>query len=69
LWLTALLLAVADAAAQTPDWPIDPDTAPRPVTEASRASGPIEVNGRLDEGAWKAAEPITEFIQTIPDAG
>jgi hypothetical protein len=73
--LTALLLAVGAAAAQTEDgkhgsdWPIDPDTAPRPRAHASPASTPIVVDGRLDEEAWQEAEPLKGFVQSIPDAG
>ncbi len=50
-------------------WPIDPETAPRPVARAIKTSGPIKVDGVLDEAAWADANPITEFVQSQPDAG
>src|SRR5207244_10400632 len=37
-----------------------------PETQAVRASGPIHLDGRLDEPAWQAAPPITSFIQLDP---
>ncbi|MDP6575785.1 MAG: DUF5916 domain-containing protein [Candidatus Peribacteraceae bacterium] len=51
------------------DWPIDPDASPRPIAQASRASTSIIIDGRLEEEAWNEAVPITEFVQTKPDAG
>lgn len=35
-----------------------------PVTRARRASGPIAVDGRLDEAAWGAAERVGPFVLT-----
>jgi hypothetical protein len=46
-----------------------PETRERPVVLAARAQGPIEVDGRLDEAAWAAAEPVTGFTQVDPDEG
>ena len=40
-----------------------------PETQAVRASGPIHLDGRLDEPAWQAAPPITSFIQLDPHEG
>src|SRR5689334_17296437 len=42
---------------------------PRPVAQAARRTGPIEIDGRLGEAAWAAATPITEFRQQLPDEG
>ncbi len=50
-------------------WPINVETAPRPLTHAVKTSGRIEVDGRLDEPAWAAAVPITEFVQSQPHPG
>ena len=50
-------------------WPIDVEAAPRPVTGAIRASGPIDIDGVLDDLAWADAIPITEFVQSQPDVG
>jgi len=52
-----------------PEWPIDPASFPRPTHTATRASGPIVIDGRPDEVAWEEAPPITRFIQSRPDAG
>lgn len=46
----------------------------RPHSEAPRAAaaqrtGPIQIDGRLDESAWQAATPVTEFIQNDPSEG
>src|ERR1043166_8509185 len=42
---------------------------PVPSTTAIRRTGPIVLDGKLDEPAWRAAPPITEFIQYDPDEG
>lgn len=52
-----------------PDWPIDPAAYPRPSYAATRATGPIAVDGRPDEEAWRSAPPITRFVQSRPDLG
>ena len=49
--------------------PIDLESAPRPAVSAAKASGPITVDGNLDEAAWSAAVVITDFVQSQPDAG
>jgi hypothetical protein len=51
------------------EWPIDPASYPRPTHPATRASGPIVLDGRPDEVAWEVAPPITRFIQSRPDVG
>ena len=50
-------------------YPVDLEAAPRPVTEARRAAGPIAVDGKLDEAVWLDAIPITDFVQSQPDPG
>jgi hypothetical protein len=50
-------------------WPIDPEAVPRPTLTAVPAAGPIEVDGVLDEAAWSAATPATDFVQSTPDTG
>jgi hypothetical protein len=42
---------------------------PVPSAHASRASERISMDGKLDEAAWAAATPITEFRQVQPDEG
>lgn len=48
---------------------VDPEKVPRPETGAVRAASRIEIDGRVDEPAWQAATPITEFIQAQPSTG
>jgi hypothetical protein len=47
----------------------DPEAMPRPHARAVRTHLPITLDGILDDEAWAAAEPITGFIQSMPDAG
>jgi hypothetical protein len=42
---------------------------PRPTAKATRRSGPIVLDGRLDDAAWAAAAPITQFTQQKPSEG
>ncbi|MEP6494072.1 MAG: DUF5916 domain-containing protein [bacterium] len=42
---------------------------PVPSATASRKSGPIVLDAKLDEAAWRAARPITDFTQVDPDEG
>ncbi len=50
-------------------WPVDVEAAPRPLAHAIPASGRLTIDGRLDEPAWAATAPITDFIQSQPRAG
>jgi len=53
---------------------VEPDRA-APSRSSGRAAtavprgGPITVDGRLDDQAWAAAEPISGFVQKDPDEG
>lgn len=50
--------------------PIDPLSVPRPVIQAVRIEGPIEIDGLLDDDAWSRAVVSDEqWIQTIPALG
>ncbi len=62
----ALAIGPQAGVAQTP---IDLDAAPRPTASAARATGPIEIDGVLDDATWAAAPVIDEFWQQKPDAG
>src|SRR4051812_9693320 len=42
---------------------------PRPVSQAEPRQGQIIVDGKLDDAAWNAAKPITDFVQSSPDEG
>lgn len=50
-------------------WPINVETAPRPIGHSIRAQAPIVVDGRLDEPTWLDAEPLSGFIQSKPNTG
>jgi len=52
-----------------PEWPVDPATYARPTHPATRATGPIIIDGFPDEAAWEDAPPITRFITSMPDLG
>jgi len=40
-----------------------------PVAQAAPRVGPITIDGRIDEAAWAAATPITNFTQSQPQEG
>ena len=40
-----------------------------PTAAAARRSGPVDIDGRLNEAAWQAATPVTEFFQNDPNEG
>jgi hypothetical protein len=40
-----------------------------PSATAARRNGSIQIDGRLDESAWQAATPVTEFRQLDPNEG
>lgn len=40
---------------------------PVPSTVATRRASPISIDGKMDEAAWSAATPITQFTQFNPD--
>ncbi|HEV8214915.1 MAG TPA: DUF5916 domain-containing protein [Gemmatimonadaceae bacterium] len=40
-----------------------------PSARAVRSSGTVQVDGRLDEAAWRTAPPVTDFTQSDPDEG
>jgi hypothetical protein len=72
--LTAAQPLVAQESATSPTggarrYPIDPETAPRPTSRVTRTTAAIEIDGRLDEAAWSAAEPLTDFVQQLPTTG
>ena len=49
---------------------VDPDTMPRPTLEARRATGPITLDGVLDEADWALADSTRDiFYQSIPNQG
>jgi hypothetical protein len=76
-WTLAGLAALASPAvpsallaqAAEPPLPVDVEAAPRPEVRAVRTSGPIVLDGVLDEAAWAAAPVIAGFVQARPDRG
>jgi hypothetical protein len=46
-----------------------PEATPAPAVEATRAPLPVQVDGRLDDEAWRGVEPFTAFTQRDPDEG
>jgi len=44
----------------------DGDPVETPVAEAAYRTGEIRIDGRLEEDAWRDAEPVTEFVQGEP---
>jgi len=83
IWAAALLAAlpcalIAQAAAQPPapapaQAPAHTHDAihevPVPSAAAARRASAIVLDGKLDEEAWKAATPVTEFTQVDPEEG
>ncbi len=40
-----------------------------PVATVADATGPIRVDGVIDEAAWEAATPVTDFLKYLPTDG
>src|SRR5215218_8118537 len=72
--LTAQLAFALLAPLQIPP-PLPRDSAPAarhsaaPVIRAARVQGSIEIDGKLDEGSWATAQPVSGFTQTEPAEG
>ena len=69
--LPAALLATT-LPAQTPATPPPAAVRPHeqaPAAVAARRNGPVSIDGRLDEAAWQAATPVTDFRQYDPNEG
>ncbi len=49
--------------------PLGSQTDARPSLRTTRRTGPVTIDGRLDEAAWAAAAPITGLRQQQPDEG
>jgi hypothetical protein len=67
--LSAALLLPGVARAQQTPAPASAAERPRPVATAVPRSGPVTLDGRLDEPAWQAAPPAGGFIQQRPNEG
>src|SRR5437868_10566161 len=79
---TLSVLAPANTSAQNPSYPGQPTAsqpstaaAPAPVPgqprimRASRLTGAISIDGKLDEPAWATATPSSDFTQSYPKVG
>src|SRR5687768_13123444 len=40
-----------------------------PSATAARRTGPVAIDGKMDEAAWQAATPVTQFTQYDPNEG
>ena len=77
--VVALLVASSPQAAASQDgadgttaarvYPINPETAARPITRATRTTQPITIDAQLDEPDWLRAEVMTDFVQQLPRTG
>ena len=69
LSLLPLALAAQPSATHTHRNIDDGHVVPVPSAAAARRAGPIVLDGKLDDEAWKAATPVTDFKQVDPDEG
>lgn len=73
VWTLPVAVATTALSAQNPA-AITSTTTVRPHEQApsavaARRSGAVSIDGRLNEAAWQAATPVTEFIQYDPKEG
>jgi len=61
--------APGTVAAPSRSYPIDVEAAARPVVRAVRTPRPPTIDARLDEAEWQLAEPLTDFVQQLPETG
>ena len=68
-----MLLAYAcawPALAQVPDAQgVSLSQLPRPVANAVKIDEALVIDGRLDEGMWQSASPLSGFVQAEPFQG
>lgn len=73
LTLASTVAPAQDAPPQSPDtrrsFPIDVEAAPRPVARAVRSPRHLVIDARLDEPEWQMPEPLTDFVQQLPETG
>ncbi|MDB4908234.1 MAG: putative rane associated hydrolase [Gemmatimonadetes bacterium] len=65
----AAIAAVAGAVSPANGQVLRSQNDPRPGVPAVRRTGPVVIDGKLDDAAWNAAKPISELIQSTPDEG
>src|SRR5437016_1774370 len=64
----SLSVSIPTLSAQTTTSPTSMND-PRPMVRAAPRREQIIIDGRLDDAAWKDAQPITDFHQQLPDEG
>jgi len=69
LFIGGLALTTGAACAQNADPTIFQPVQPPKEMRAVRATGPISVNGRLDEADWQTAPVTSGFFQAQPEQG
>jgi len=68
--LAFLVTLAAPLVAQQPAPPVTVSaTAPPRTMRAARRTGPITIDGKLDDAAWASAEPSAGFTQSYPQPG
>ncbi|MGI9089616.1 MAG: DUF5916 domain-containing protein, partial [Gemmatimonadaceae bacterium] len=65
----ALLIAAFGAMAHAQTTSVSARPAAHVVAHAARATGPVHLDGLLDEASWQSAPVIREFTQSYPKAG
>lgn len=60
-WLLLLLASLTPAVSRAQD--------ARPLSRAARRTGPIALDGRLDEPDWQRAPILADFVERVPDPG
>jgi hypothetical protein len=48
---------------------VNPLEAPRPSAKVVKATGPIAIDGRLNEADWSRAPVLADFVQQLPNTG
>jgi len=66
-WLLVSSLGLVTLPVKAQDPTIFQPLQPPKEMRAVRATGPISINGRLDEADWQTAPATTGFFQVQPD--
>jgi hypothetical protein len=69
VWSTLAIIAAVSPAAYAQDTAAYAHEHDAPQALATRIHEPIRIDGTLDEAAWAAATPVTEFTQVVPAEG
>jgi hypothetical protein len=67
--VATLALAAPELAAQTSVQPPASAADGRRQAQAARTPQPPQIDGELDDAAWRQAQPVTGFIQRAPNPG